>query len=182
MYGYFGTVTPNRAGWDWTILTCLTMYPCSSLWRFCLFATPFYPCFGENIGVRLFIDNAEITTFALWFQGNEASLPMEMCSNCKYHCEKLALTVWKLSLSKCAAARCRPRHYSVKLRRIANYFDCYVSGLFHGVCMKFITVQPLTRPLERVWELRALEGGGAYSAPLLSRLPEMLETRNLGGG
>ena len=40
----------------------------------------------------------------------------------------------------------------------------------------------LTRPLERAWELRALEGGGHILPPLLSRPSEMIETRNLGGG
>ena len=37
----------------------------------------------------------------------------------------------------------------------------------------------LTNALERVWELRALEGGG-HIMPLLSRLPEELETPKLG--
>ena len=47
---------------------------------------------------------------------------------------------------------------------------------YDNIYDKFIQ---LTRPLERVWDLRALEGG-IFCPPLLSRLPETLETQNLG--
>ena len=58
-------------------------------------------------------------------------------------------------------------------------FTVLVFTNFIKTSVFFLRLCDLTRP-ESVWELRALEGG--YSAPLLSRLPEMLETRNLGGG
>ena len=75
--------------------------------------------------------------------------------------------------------------YNNMERRISQSFvnrTNLLIGLYWYITTKATESVVLTRPLERVWEFRALAEGGQFLPTLLSRLPEALETRSLGGG